>query len=69
MIDKPAPWHQHPAVIAASVFCCWPVGLVLLWMHPRAPLWAKLLVTIPLVLSTLFVLGAYVDFVIRLFGG
>lgn len=61
----PAPWHHHPAVIAPGLVCCWPVGLVLLWLHPRAPLWLKLL------LSTIFAAGLLVYFatIASAFGG
>ncbi len=46
-----APWIELPIVVVAAVLFCWPVGLVLLWRHPRAPLWAKRIPTIWCLLS------------------
>jgi hypothetical protein len=28
---SPRPWHAHPAVVGAALFCCFPVGLYLVW--------------------------------------
>lgn len=56
------PWYRHGAVVTASLFCFWPLGLVLLWQHPRAPMWAKVAVTAWIVLSILFGVGAVISF-------
>lgn len=58
------PWYRHGAVVAALLFCFWPVGLVLLWQHPRAPRWVKFAVTGWIVFSVLFGLGAVISAVI-----
>ncbi len=64
MTDQlPAPWFEHPAIVTISVVCCWPVGLVLLLRHPRAPKWAKVAVAVWIVGSILFGIGAVVTFV------
>lgn len=43
---NPAPWFEHPAILVLGFFCCWPVGLALIWRHPRVPLWVKLAATV-----------------------
>ncbi len=62
MTEKTVPWFEQPAVVAVSVLCCWPVGLVLLLRHPRAPQWAKILVAGWIALSVLIGIGAVINF-------
>lgn len=64
MTGQSEPWYQHPAIVVVSMFCCWPVGLVLLWQHSRAPQWLKIAVTAWIVLSVLFGIGAVISAVV-----
>lgn len=41
----PAPWHEHPAILVLGLFCCWPVGLTLIWRHPSLSIGWKLAAT------------------------
>lgn len=64
MTQQPDPWQQHGAFVALVLVCFWPVGLVLLWQHPRAPKWLKIAVTAWIAFSILFGLGAVISFVV-----
>jgi hypothetical protein len=63
-VSAPEPWYRHAAIVALSVLFCWPVGLALLWQHPRAPRWVKFAVTAWIVLSILFTFGAVISAVV-----
>jgi hypothetical protein len=56
-MKNPESWHQNTALVVVSLIFCWPFGIVLLWRHPKAPLWAKVVVTAWIVVSILA--GAY----------
>jgi len=50
------PWYQSSVIIAASLFCCWPVGLILLWTSKTISTTTKLVGTA--VFGLLGIIGA-----------
>jgi len=41
-----APWYESPLGIVLSLFCCWPLGLVLLWSNRSTSLGWKIAGTV-----------------------
>jgi hypothetical protein len=52
------PWFELPVLVGLAVVFCWPVGLILLWRHPRAPLWLKVVPTLWCVASVIIAMIA-----------
>jgi ABC-type spermidine/putrescine transport system permease subunit I len=47
-------------VTIICLICVYPVGLILMWLWMKWKLWVKFLVTVPVVLTLLIIIGAFV---------
>lgn len=39
-------WYSHPLVLVLSLMCCWPVGIVFLWMNQGFDRRTKIIITV-----------------------
>lgn len=51
------PWYDNLAVIIISLFCCWPLGLVLLWTSKTLSQKVKIIITVALIVLQVMYAG------------
>ena len=50
------PWYFRTPIVLLTLFCCWPVGLTLMWTGKRFPMGARVGITV--LVGLLLLLGA-----------
>ena len=62
--EKESWWNSLIFCLLLSIFCCWPLGVILYWMNPVASKKSKIIFTA--VFVALFLLGLLVWFILML---